>query len=181
MTSYFVTNSLGTPSFLGIGLLTGLVLYLQKPPASPPYIDKFLPSKWILQRAAHLGVSLKPGDETNTYFYLLNNYFSDSMRERIFFYANIYRVAQKTSRLSTFFALLTLLTAAIERDAIADLPHALIATGYIALLGAVAFLTSRSAANRYKEILYGQLKWLEMRVSLVDSLLQLGHDIPAKT
>ena len=178
-TSYFVASGLGTATFLGVGLLAGLLLYLQKVPLDPPEIEKLLPSKAILRRASDLGVTVRQGDETDLYFYLLNNYFSDSMRERVFYYGNIYRAAQKTWLISISFACLTLVTAAIGCLFTHSLQNAWSKVVYILLLAIVFLLAQRSAGNRYKEILYGQRKWLEMRQPLVDKLLRDGHDAHA--
>jgi hypothetical protein len=175
-----VASGLATATFLGVGLLAGLLLYLHNRPWDPPDVERLLPSKAIAQRASDLGVPLKKSDETNVYFYLLNNYFSDPMRERIFYYGNIYRAAQKTWLISSFFAVLTLISAATERIVTHSLQHAWSKAGYVLLLVTVYSLARRSAGNRYKEILYGQRKWLEMRKPLVESLLRNGYDTHAK-
>lgn len=129
-----------------------------------------------MQRASELGCATQANEATNLYFYLLNNYFSDSMRERIFFYENIYRVAQKTWLISVVFAGLTLLTAFVEFLCRHSLLYPCRKGGYFLLLVVISLLAHRSAASRYKEILYGQRKWLAMRRPLVDALLRDGYD-----
>lgn len=99
---YLSQSSLSTATFIGFGLLAGLVLYLMKLPKDPADVVSALPSGWIRQRASVLKHTIEPHEATDIYFYLLNNYFSDSMRERIFFYGNIYRVAQNMADLVCF-------------------------------------------------------------------------------
>lgn len=178
--AYLGASSLGTATFFGIGLLAGLLLYQQKIPRDPPDVEKLLPSKRILARAAELEKPMETSDATNLYFYLLNTYFSDPMRERIFFYGNVYRVAQKTWMISIFFAGLALLTAIIQFAKNCRIVSIGPKVVYFLILLATFALAHRSAAARYKEILYGQRKWLDMRKTLVESLIRDGYDSHAE-
>ncbi|MGB9337080.1 MAG: hypothetical protein WCB14_18875 [Candidatus Acidiferrales bacterium] len=93
------------------------------------------------------------------------------MRERIFFYGNIYRVAQKTWFISLAFLILSFATAIVQLAISCPPEHIGSKTCYMVALAIVFIAARRSAAVRYKEILYGQLSWLKMRNSLVESLI----------
>src|SRR6202021_4174396 len=42
--AYLADSKLATPTFFGVGLLAGLLLYLQKQPHEPPEVMELLPS-----------------------------------------------------------------------------------------------------------------------------------------
>jgi hypothetical protein len=177
---YLARSNLSSITFVGFGLIAGFVLYLQKVPRDPKEVRDLLPSRKIFEMASNTEHPLTTLQATDLYFYMLNNYFSDSMRERIFFYGNIYRVAQKTWLLSLIFLVLSLATALIRLFLSYPVWHAGSKACYIAALAAILVTAYRSAAVRYKEILYGQLYWLEMRKTLVQSLIADGRDKHAK-
>jgi hypothetical protein len=173
---YLGDTKLATPTFFGVGLLAGLLLYQQKVPSDPREVTELLPSKMILQKAAQLTIQMTVPDATNLYFYLLNNYFPDPMRERIYFYGNIYRVAQKTWLISISFGVIAFLNALLQFVCTRRVPYGEAKTIYFLILIAVFVIAHRSAAGRYMEILYGQRKWLDMRKTLVESLIRDGYD-----
>lgn len=173
---YLSRSNLSGVTFVGFGLIAGFLLYLQKIPRDAQDIKDLLPSQAIFQMASEIGHPIERSDATNLYFYMLNNYFSDSMRERIFFYGNIYRVAQKTWFLSLIFLLLSVLTALVRFLISRPAWQAGSKASYMVALGIILVAAYRSAAIRYKEILYGQLYWLRMRKTLVDSLITHGSD-----
>jgi hypothetical protein len=173
---YLGQCSLSTATFVGFGLVAGLLLYLQNVPEDPQDVRDRLPSGAIFKRASEIGHPIDRSEATNLYFYMLNNYFTDSMRERTFFYGNIYRVAQKMWFLSLVFLVLSFVTALI--GLLIDHPtgHVGARACYMVALAVVFVTAHRSAAVRYEEILYGQLNWLKMRKTLVDSLITDGCD-----
>lgn len=173
---YLVQNNLSTVTFIGFGLLVGLLLYLQKKPIDPLDVKQLLPSKHILQRAAELNRVIDLSEATNLYFYMLNNFFSDPMRERIFFYGNIYRVAQKTWYLSRAFIAFSILTWLAEFACFGNTQYLTAKISFIVALTIVWYYAQTSAAVHYKEILRGQIKWLQMRKSLVDALITSDRD-----
>jgi hypothetical protein len=177
---YLGRSNLSAITFVGFGLIAGFILYLQKIPGDPKEVQDLLPSQKIFEIASKIEHPVTRSDATDLYFYMLNNYFSDSMRERIFFYGNIYRVAQKTWLLSLFFLVLSLLTVVTRLLLSCPAWHAGSKACYMAALAAILITAYRSAAVRYKEILYGQLFWLEMRKTLVESLIIDGRDRHAK-
>ncbi|MGB9337079.1 MAG: hypothetical protein WCB14_18870 [Candidatus Acidiferrales bacterium] len=70
---YLAHGSLSTATFVGFGLVAGLLLYLQKVPEEPKDVQDLLPSAAIFQRASDMKHSIERSDATNLYFYLLNN------------------------------------------------------------------------------------------------------------
>ena len=173
---YLANSKLATATFFGFGLLAGFLLYLQKMPSDPRKVKDLLPSQAILEKASKLSHPMDFGQATNLYFYLLNNYIPDAMRERIYFYGNIYRVGQKTWLLSIVFGLLGLLTAAAKCIAGQGPPRAGPASAYFAILIGTFAVAYLRAPSRYIEILRGQRQWLEMRRALVESLIREGYD-----
>jgi hypothetical protein len=177
---YLSQGSLSTVTFIGFGLLAGLLLYLMKLPNDPDSVVRELPSTWIREHASELNHPINSEEATDIYFYLLNNYFSDSMRERIFFFGNIYRVTQKIWLISFTFGALSIVTALAQCLACKELAHLPPKLAYAVVLAAVGVAAHRYAAIRYIPILYGQKKWLKMRQKLVDAFIADGIDDYAK-
>lgn len=176
LSGYMGSSRLGGLTFAGFGLAAGLVLYLWHRPSDSDEYKKLLPSSYIFERAKTVGKPIELSDATETYFYILNNYFPGAMRERIYYYGNVYRVAQKTWLISISFLLLSAATQifccivgrtqAILRGAIT----------FDAVLLALFLLLRWQAEKHAMQILRGQIKWLEMRDNLIQSLVGSATD-----
>ena len=177
---YLESTKLVGITFAGFGLAVGLVLYLAYLPKDSRKYRELLPSTYINTRATQLGKTIDIREATEIYFYLLNNYFSDSMRERIFYYGNIYRVAQKTWLISISFFIFggaTLMYLCFTGGAFSNISGRLAFEGVLLIL----FLLLRWSAEKHAmQILSGQIKWLKMRDPLVQSLLLGNNDPHAK-
>jgi hypothetical protein len=168
---YLGSSNLGGLTFAGFGLAAGLVLYLSHLPRDSREYKELQPSRHIYERAKAAGKPIELGDATETYFYVLNNYFPEAMRERIYYYGNIYRVAQKTWLISISFLILSAATQTI----FCFLGKTLASFKGVIALDAVLlglFLLLRWQAEKHAmQILRGQIKWLKMRDKLVESLI----------
>ncbi|SRR6266436_8782902 len=177
---YMESTKLGGITFVAFGLAAGLVLYLSYLPRDSSKYREQQPSHYVYSRARALNKPIEMGDALEIYFYLLNNYFSDSMRERVFYYGNIYRVAQKTWLISISFLALAIMTQAylcIMGIAISS-PKGQIVYDVVLL---VLFFLLRSRAEKHAmQILGGQIQWLKMRDNLVQSLITNPFDPNAK-
>jgi hypothetical protein len=178
--SYVQSTQLATITFVALGLAAGLVLYLSRLPRDSEEYSRRQPSVYIQDRAKQLGKPIDLKEAMEVYFYLLNNYFSDSMRERIFYYGNIYRVCQKISLISVSFLVLSIGTQISLCVLGSELSRSAGAFIFDAVL-LILFLLLRVRAEKHAiEILNGQVQWLRMRDVLLVSLLQSANDPNAK-
>ncbi|SRR5712691_10696952 len=177
---YVESTKLGGITFVAVGLAVGLVLYLSYLPRDSSKYREQQPSHYLYTRAKALGKPIEMGEALEIYFYLLNNYFSDSMRERVFYYGNIYRVAQKTWLISISFLILAILTQAylcMMGVSVSNPKAEILYEGVLLLL---FFLLRVRAEKHAMQILGGQIQWLKMRDNLVQSLLSNPFDPNAK-
>src|SRR5712692_1862836 len=100
LATYIGSSDLSSASFIAFGLIAGLTMYLRTVPHDRQSVKEELPSTYLFTHGRALKHNLSLNEATEIYFYLLNNYFPESMRERVFYYGNIYRVAQKAWFLS---------------------------------------------------------------------------------
>lgn len=180
LASYMESTKLAGITFAGFGLAVGLVLYLSYLPKDSPEYIKQQPSTFIRARAQQLSKPIETKEAVEIYFYLLNNYFSDPMRERIFYYGNIYRVAQKIWLISISFLVLGIATEGYFCVVGTVLFSAKQTIIFDAILLAPFLLLRWSAEKHAVQILSGQVKWLKMRDGLVQSLILNATDPNAK-
>jgi len=180
VTAYLESSKLSAVTFAGFGLVAGLILYLHYIPHDTKSYRESQPSQYLLERAQQLGVGMTAEEAKEIYFYLLNNYFPESFRERIFYYGNVYRVAQKTWLISIAFAVLaasTQICYCLLRSPNLHWKQQLVFLGILLLS---FFLLFWRAEKHAIQILKGQIKWLQMRDKLVSSLLTNPVDKHAK-
>jgi hypothetical protein len=174
--AYVESTKLAGVTFAGFGLAAGLVLYFSYLPKDSKTYSEQQPSHHIFVRAEELSSPIEMKEAREIYFYLLNNYFSDAMRERVFYYGNVYRVGQKIWLISISFFVLGVITQVCFLIVGRLIPSMVGAAVFDAVMLALFLLLRWRAEKHALQILSGQVKWLKMRDGLVRSLILSATD-----
>ena len=169
--TYVESTKLAGVTFAGFGLAAGLVLYFSRLPPDSKTYNESQPSRYIFDRAQELNRPIDMKEAVEVYFYLLNNYFLDAMRERVFYYGNVYRVGQKIWLISISFFVLGVVTQTCFLVCGRPLPSVVGAVVFDTVMLALFLLLRWRAEKHALQILSGQVKWLRMRDGLVQSLI----------
>lgn len=170
--SYLQESGLSGMTFVAIGLVAGLVLYLRYWPRDSHETIEQLPSTHLRKKAEIVGIKISPRDAKEIYFYILNNHYPDAFRERVFYYGNIYRVAQKIWLVSIAFACLGIISQALIAAFRLGVLEWYARSTFVVVLLAVFSLLRWRPEHHYQEILSGQRKWLYMQDKLVESIIR---------